>query len=577
MILPEEYKRDRQWWDSGDGGRFCILEDWQQDAWEALFDRYHKVIALKGNTGCGKGAWLGMSAVAYYDVWNADGIVTITRDKYETAVKTTFGEVKRWWNRAAVKPQGYLMDGGVKHIPMHRMSVDCPRTDEGFSGEHTDHVYMQFDEATAVRPSLHDMALTQAHKIAKAFNPRVRSGPCRETYPKRDPDKDQTYVTSQGPIRCITISGERCTNVRMGCMKGTSAPVGGITIEGVRYEHGAQLPTRVQEQLKPIIPGQVCLDEWLTLKNHRDPDFVACFAHGRFPAEDPVHQLFKAAWFIRPNEKHKRWQRLWDIAHGRIGRKQWWIQKRYSDTLIRRLDRLLPVQSFGVDVATGRTEGDENVIAAGGKQGVRALHAAQLYTTTAIVQWVIDTAQNVYGITITNGGFPVGVDMDGAPGVGDGLAARGVRVIECRGNTSSVEPTRFLNKRAERFGLLADRMNPQGFNDYSELPRAKSDPSYSPTLDGDANVFAMPDDSMLEEELTAIEKVYRGADRMKWYVTPKRGNEIIDNYEKPARVITPLVDILKRSPDRADAVSYMFDACHQAGCDLDEWISQMYG
>jgi len=136
--------------------------------------------------------------------------------------------------------------------------------------------------------------------------------------------------------------------------------------------------------------------------------------------------------------------------------------------------------------------------------------------------------------------------MDGlGKGVGDRLAEQGCRVVEIRGNATPIEDRhRCANRRAEMYAHLADRLDP-----------AQND-----------DAFALPDDRELLDELVAPEKVWHGSDGLKFRLTPKA--------RRPGQTFKgrTVSERLGRSPDKADAVAYMFQAVRQPLGTLSSWM-----
>jgi hypothetical protein len=192
------------------------------------------------------------------------------------------------------------------------------------------------------------------------------------------------------------------------------------------------------------------------------------------------------------------------------------------------------VEAFGLDVAAS-LHGDETILAAGGSAGLRCLHALQEADTMQTVAWVLTLAREQYDIDLTAGETPVAVDMDGlGKGVGDRLAEQGVHVVEIRGGRpADVEPNTYTNKRAENYGELARRLDPAG--PWGSEP------------------WPLCPDPMLRAELVAHEKVY-GSDGLRFRVTPK------DRQPGGTFKGETLREKLGRSPDRADAVAYLYAA-----------------
>jgi hypothetical protein len=87
----------------------------------------------------------------------------------------------------------------------------------------------------------------------------------------------------------------------------------------------------------------------------------------------------------------------------------------------------------------------------------------------------------------------------------------------------------YFNRRAEIYGELAKRLNPDG--KYSERP------------------WALPNDSQLLEELCAMEKIME-SDGVSFRLIPKHRQR---EGGQPC-----IRDMIGRSPDRADAVAYLW-------------------
>lgn len=251
-----------------------------------------------------------------------------------------------------------------------------------------------------------------------------------------------------------------------------------------------------------LIPGQIEKSRWVSLKRNPDPRWVDVFAHGRFPVEDPEKQIILASDIMRAQEAFQE-------AQG--------------------------ASCFGLDLAANESDGDETILAAGGLHGCSALHATMKADTMQTVGWVISLAREIYGINLAMGQNPVAVDTDGlGKGVGDRLQELGVWVIFHTGNaTSEVDSRRYMNLRAETYGELGRRLDIKGA--WADTP------------------FMLPPDSAMAEEMVAPEKIYT-SDGFRFRITPK---------ESRGKDITTLRDILGRSPDRADAVGYLYLAVRQ--------------
>ena len=508
----------------------AVLDAWQWDILESLFDPSIRRVFVKGNTGCGKGASAGIACVMYYHIWN-DAKIVITRDSADMAKKIAFGEVEKWWHSMRCKPPGSLLIAGAYENKQHNISIANPQYPEGFRGSHSPHVLFWFDEATS--PNLEDkytLANTQAKKFLALSNPSTLSGNFRESFPSDSPDVSQTIVDQFGRTRCITVSGYDCTNVKAKCLEQPVAPIGGIEINGKSYQHGEAITPADFAECQPIVPGQTCYDEFMSLLNDSDPLVRNVYALGKFPDEDPQKQIILGSWLIEPVNFWTRWDRLSRRA----------IDGRH-EFAIRLLNDQLPIEGIGIDVAASK-HGDSTVLAAGGRYGVRAIHECQFSDTQQTMDWVLDVALS-YGIDLTNGQMPVGIDWGGGYGnaVGDPLKKKRVNVIEIHGNAASdVDPKKYANKRAELYGEAGRRLDPAG--DFRMIP------------------FGLPDNSRLKAELTAPQKIYAGHDGEKFYITPKDRRGADERYQGKT-----IRELLGRSPDRADAVVYLLCALRSGG------------
>lgn len=527
------------------GERFLILDDFQRDMIERVADPATREIYVKGNTGCGKGGAAGIAVCLYFAIWD-DAKVVLTRDTFRSAKKVIFAEVAKWWRRMAAPPAGIVVGTeSLYHavVREHEVSVASPDADEGFSGVHSPHVLFVFDEATAPglasRFSLKD---TQATKFLALANPRTTSGPFYDGFRRwtDEPNRNQTVVTPHGRRRLITVDGADTVNVKARRLKHPVSPPGGIEIDGERIPAGIPLSAEQAQRFAPIIPGQTCFDEWLGLKSHPDPNWVACFAHGHFPGEDIERQLIFGSW-ITPNV---RWWARWTGLRRRH-------EQRLRDgrglgsSAAARLRRIMPIEAFGLDVG-GSKHGDPSVLTVGGRGGILQQHVEQLDDAPAIAEWVVRLAKS-YGVSLASTREPVCVDMDGLGwGVGGILSQMGVRVIEFRGNESpQVEPQRYVNRRTEAYGEFAKRIDPGG--QWRGVP------------------FAIPDDALLHEELRCPEKVYQ-ADGFRFALPPKHP---VAGRKQTVQSITERIG---RSPDRADSAVYFLEALRHVGIRLEETL-----
>ena len=252
---------------------------------------------------------------------------------------------------------------------------------------------------------------------------------------------------------------------------------------------------------KQVVEGQITYEMYLghTDSKLHEPWWIECYAHGRFPEGDPSHVLFQ------------------------------------EDTLRKHMaasEKKVPVVCFGLDVARS-DGGDSTVLAAGGPAGCRALYVMQARDTMHVVGEVLKVAKR-HKVDLTEGRNPICIDAAGLGGGGcvDRLKERGVWVIEYSGASAPKDRTRYANMRAEVFGMLAERLRDDG--------------PY------EGKLWPMPDDEMLAEELMAHTRLV-GSDWPRLRIVPK--------HEQTAKgSVTPITKEIGRSPDRADAVAYLYYA-----------------
>lgn len=514
-----------------------VLDDFQVDVLKSLFDPTVRTVYQKGNTGCGKGASAAIGICVYFDVWH-DAKIIVTSSTFDHAVAVLFAETAVWYKSMRLRPPEELWTTGIGDPQLeHYVEVVNPGNDESFSGRHGEHVLFVFDEATAIADSRFKLARTQMTKFLAQANPRTMFGAFKQGFPRDKPNVDQTFMAGDGKRRCITIDGDQCLNVREKRLKAPIAPRGGIDIKGRQFAHGETIPPELYADIKPLIPGQICYDEYVALCADTDARWVKVFAHGQFPDEDPDTQIILGDWIDRANGF---WNRFWPIyqrvkSEGRL-------------LAMRLLRSWFPIEGFGLDVAASEG-GDETQLSVGGRRGILQLHKCQFRDTMDVVGWVIKTVLDEYGIDLTQGQHPVAIDMDGlGKGVGDRLAELNVRVIEMHGNDTADDPKLYANKRAERYATLGQRLDPRGKH---------AD-----------DVFMLPVDSFLAEELCAHEKVFAGSEGLRFAITPKR-KPPGSNYDGPT-----VQGKIGRSPDRSDSVSYCYEAIRSCqGGNLAEWLA----
>lgn len=518
-----------------------IFDIHQWDMIFAIASKELKSCYIKGAASAGKGVGAAVSAVLYYDCWN-DARLRITSSSMEHAKQVMFDELVRFFKRATYRPKGEVLQESIRDSESHKIHLVNPMDEESFSGAHGEHTMFIFDEGTAVDDGRYKIAYTQAKKVLVLGNPRTLAGEFRDAFGKTEPDKTQTVFSQHGLRRLITVDGAECMNVRKKCLEKPVGPLGGIEINGHRYSEGDPIPDEDYEKAKPIIPGQMCYDKFVSMCADHDPFRVRVFARAKFPDEDPETQIFLPSWFSRHID-------YW-IACFRKFPDQGQPADRFSigepqaiqcpecgaKNLLKcpcSLDKLIPVNSFGLDVASSIT-GDESMLAAGGKFGCRGLFGKRYAKTSDTARWVMGIAEERFGVSLETGAFPVAVDVIG-PGLGaaDYMTDRGVQIIQVRGNAAAeVDPKQYANLRAEEYALTAKRLDPTG--PFSEIP------------------YATPPDAKLREELCSPEREMQGHDGFKFAITPK------DNSNK--KDVRSVKKRLGRSPDRADSYCYLWHA-----------------
>lgn len=484
----------------------CLrLGVWQRnDVILPFFNPEFHTVAIKGNTKAGKGASVSLCINLWYDVFPAKIILTST--SFDHAKDVIFGEFVKWRLRMRFPVPGSLTTAGLSTSKQHYVTVSNPKSGEGFSGQHGDYTLFVFDEASSSDDGRYDDATKQARKIVALANPRTLYGWFRDLYRGcTDINKTQTVDGLFGRIRCITVGGSDCLNVRAKRLERPIAPIGGITINDRSFQQFERIPPEYYQHVKPLIPEQCDYARFQGILQHPDKRHVAIFGHGHFPEEDPEKQVILGSWL----ERHE----------------QAWSPQ-------------IPVEAFALDVARSQ-DGDSTCFAAGGIQGVRALHAWKWADTMFHAHEAIRIAKHEYGIDLQRGQNPICVDMDGlGSGTGDRLREMGVWVIEFRGNASSQVDSRIYgNLRAEAYGTLGRRLSPED--------KWGAEPWALP-----------PGDTMLRQDLTAPEKIY-GADPLRWHLLPK-----YKPHDSPLQVPS-IKEKLGRSPDRGDTVAYLWHAVRE--------------
>lgn len=487
-----------------------VWDSFQEDLLNRIFDPEIWACVTKGSTGCGKGATVGRAICLYYDVFK-DAKIILTSVSHDHCLNTLFSEVKLWMNRMMVRPQGLIGATSIKDSDDHFILPVNPANETAFAGKHSQggHTLFCFDEATAVDADRWDNMQDQANKFIGISNPRAPRCRFRDMYPSVDPDKTQVITHPRGRVFCQTVSAVDMANYKKQCLSKPIGPLGGITIDNKYFEHGQTIPSAYYKQRLPLIPGQRCYDEVQADLAGKDKRRIDWQVHAKFPTSDEEVQVIVPDWL----EKH-------------------------TDAWLANKDNV-PALVFGLDVAAS-ADGDCSCLAVGSSLGCKGIHVTQKADTMQTVGWVYQIAKEVYGVDLKYQGLLVGDAIGVGKGPLDTLAAEGVEVMHVYGSGRPIiDKDRFLNIRAEMYGLLGDRLNPQN------EPRDPQTQEHVP--------YPLPLDEKLLEELVAPEKSYdlRG----KFKITPK-SESIMD--QGSGRKVESIKDKIGRSPDRADAVCLMF-------------------
>lgn len=169
---------------------------------------------------------------------------------------------------------------------------------------------------------------------------------------------------------------------------------------------------------------------------------------------------------------------------------------------------------FGVDVARFGT--DASVLAVRQGEDIVALEQHHQWDTTAVAGWIAQAAKQWHPVSIR-------VDADGlGAGVYDMLKAQGLPVVEIHSGTAAKDSEQYLNRRAEWFWGLRERLDPA----LSAAP------------------MALPPEEDLLAQMTSLH-----------YKFTARGQVQIESKDDLRKQGLP-------SPDCADAVCYAFADVH---------------
>lgn len=491
-----------------------ILDTFQQDILRSMLDPTIRDLYVKGCTASGKTSSVALGICLYFVVHD-DAKVILTSVTADHVVTTLFNEVASWWKAMVRKPPGAVLQAeGIWHSEEHFLVCVNPKNAEAFRGKHAPHTLICFDEGTGILDERFDLADTQATDFVAMSNPSTMAGRFRLAFSLcRDPDQNETVLGPYGYRRCLTIDGADCFNVKMKRLERPVAPIGGIEIAGHAYKQGDLIPPEHYELVAPLIPGQLCYDTYMAHCAKPDARWVNTFAHGMFPKDDPEIQVILDSWLDRHILAYQ--------AHRPA------------------------ITAFGLDVAASE-HGAETVLAGGSEEGCGYLDGWRQRDLMATVWNVLNRARDL-GIDLKRGDVPVCVDVVGVgAGVADRLTELGVQVIRFNGAEKANNPELYGNARAEGYGELGRRLDPQGV--HANTP------------------WALPPDSLLRADLCAPEKIYDSGG-FRYYITPKaRKKGMPEN--KPT-----VEEKLGRSPDKGDAVVNLYRAVALARRPVSDGLS----
>lgn len=492
-------------------GRDLRIDDFQWDILRHVFDPAHTECFIKGCTKPGKGFAVSLAVNIWFDIWD-EARVILTGPTADHAQTVIFAEVKdlRAKMRMPVSYEPMNAELRAKDNPLkHYMRIANPKSGEGFSGQHGPRTLFVFDESSATADDLYDNAKKQARFIIALSNPRTLSGWFRTGFGESNPDETRSVQTPFGKRHLVTVGGEHCMNVRLKRLEKPFAPKGGLKIRGQEFAEGEHIPPEFYMDVKPLIPNQLDYARYLDIMSHPEEFHRSVFGKGEFPREDMDLQVILSSWL----PSHKA---AWNDE--------------------------LPVECSGLDVAASE-DGDESMLAMGGSLGCRKLHPSQKSDVMVTTGWVLNVHLNEYGIDLREGNHPIAIDYGGGYGraVGDRLKEQGVCVIECHPSKRAMHPEQYENTRAEMYGMLGGRLDPNGA--FKGIP------------------WALPNDSKLDDELVAPEKI-RASDGIKYRLIPK-------DKPNPGYTGKTIKGKIGRSPDRADAVALLYMAVRRMESALD--------
>ena len=485
------------------------LDDRQIDLIRHTFDDSITQIGIKGSTSPGKGFATAIAINLYYTSF-PDSRIVLLGPSVAHSKNVMFAEVATWRKKMQYPGAGEILSQSIKdpNEEKHTLYIANPETGEGLSGAHGAHVMYVFDESSSVEEDLFINSQKQAAIIICISNPRVLSGWFYDLFPRSNPNDNQTISDKGVRRRLITFGGKDCINVKGKRLHVPIAPEGGIEIENLNGEkyfaaEYDKIPLEWRPHVEALIPGQMDYRKYTQIMSKPNPIERAWSGEGHFPPEDADLQVIPPSWLKKPCEE--------------------WGKNKDS----------IRVTAFGLDLAASEDK-DWTVLSAGGPAGVKELYKCRKASAVQILSW-LKGVFNQIGIDPFSDYYPIAIDWQGAGGhvIADLLEDNGASIVRVIPQGSAENRHLYVNKRAETYGQLGDRLNPD-----------------SEHLD----TFMIPDDQDLREELVAHEKIYAN-DMIRYRLTPKQ--KIRTGADSK---IQSLREILGRSPDSADAVTLCYEA-----------------
>ncbi len=490
----------------GDKTNPCLRIDWwQRIGVNAAFNPSYAEVFFKGNRGAGKTCIVGLSYCLYFDIYDTLKAHVTSKD-YNHTKTYLLGEVKSWYQKMHNPAPARLLHDTIngpnpedKYIRIINPASNSQG--EEFSGIHPKadgKVLFAFDESSGVRKLYYENALDGANLIFAMSNPRTTIGWFRDAFRSLGEKEDEIgeCLAPKGKRLCITVGGLDCANVKNQRLRTPVGPPGGLEVGGVLYPQGEPIPKKVyDENCKPLIGGQIDLAMYRQIRNHPEKWWGDCFADGKFVTEDADLQIILGSWLHRHQE-------AWKKRHGEI-----------------------VIEAFGFDAARS-SNGDDNVLAIGGRDGCWGLEQWKSEDTVKTAEHILAVAKRIH-IDLTLMQHPVAVDVVGVgAGVADALRAKNVWVLEHHaGKAAQFWPKECQGLRTESYHMLGRRLSPHDF--------WAGDP------------WMLPPDDLLASELVAPLKIYKDGDRSKFRLEPKE---------------TVKQKLQSGSPDRADSVMLLWYA-----------------